>query len=199
MVVRNTLRICYKGRPAKYFCSFLGMLELKTRRNLAVFSYNPGGELYLGIDFGYRNPFACLWIQPIQGGERVLVLDEYYKPGRTTLKAGMDILAQHKNRGYGPLTCAFADPSDPDKRAMLSEILRVEVRAPRLPVEVGQELIRRWLKVSAEDGLPGILIHHRCKNLIAELMGYRTHEPGRGHHHALDALRYFFAGWEGAT
>ena len=45
-------------------------------RTLAVFDYRPHGELYLGIDFGYKNPFACLWIQPIKGGERVLVLDE---------------------------------------------------------------------------------------------------------------------------
>jgi hypothetical protein len=167
-------------------------------RNLAVFDYHPGEPLYLGIDFGYRNPFACLWIQPIQNNERVLVLDEYYQRFRTTLENGKAILVHHQTRGYGPITCAFADPSDPDKRAMLSEILGVEVKAPRLPVEVGQELVRQWLKVRPEDGLPGLLIHHRCKNLIRELTGYMVHEPGKGEHHALDALRYFFAGWEGA-
>uniref|UniRef100_A0A7C3SIK2 Terminase large subunit gp17-like C-terminal domain-containing protein n=1 Tax=Desulfobacca acetoxidans TaxID=60893 RepID=A0A7C3SIK2_9BACT len=165
-------------------------------RNLAVFGYNPDGELYLGIDFGYRNPFACLWIQPIEGGERVLVLDEYYQRYRTTLENGKAILAHHQASGYGPLTYAFADPSDPDKRAMLSEILGIEVKAPRRPVEVGQELVRQWLRVRPEDGLPGLLIHHRCKNLIRELKGYMVHEPGKGEHHALDALRYFFGGWE---
>jgi len=165
-------------------------------RNLAVFEYRPGGPLYLGIDFGYRNPFACLWIQPVQNKERVLVLDEYYQRFRTTLENGKAILAHHQAGGYGHLTCAFADPSDPDKRAMLSEILGVEVKAPRLPVEVGQELVRQWLKVRPEDGLPGLLIHHRCKNIIRELKGYMVHEPGKGEHHALDALRYFFAGWE---
>jgi hypothetical protein len=25
-----------------------------------------------------------------------------------------------------------------------------------------------------------------------------VHEPGKGRHHALDALRYFFAGWQRA-
>ena len=167
-------------------------------RNLAIFDYRPGGPLYLGIDFGYKNPFACLWIQPIERGERVLVLDEYYQRYRTTLENGKAILAQHQASGYGTMTDAFADPSDPDKRAMLSDILGIEVKAPRRPVEVGQELVRRWLKVRP-DGLPGLLIHHRCKELISELKGYVVHEPGKGRHHALDALRYFFAGWEGAA
>jgi hypothetical protein len=109
-------------------------------RNLAVFDYRPDGELYLGIDFGYRNPFACLWVQPLDRGERVLVLDEYYQRLRTTLENGKAVLAHHQTGGYGVITDAFADPSDPDKRAMLSDILGVEVKAPRRPVEAGQEL-----------------------------------------------------------
>jgi len=159
--------------------------------------YSPGLPLYLGIDFGYRNPFACLWIQPIEGGERVLVLDEYYQRLRTTAENSRAVLAQHAACGYGRLTDAFADPSDPEKRAVLSEILGIEVRAPRRAVETGQELVRQWLKVRP-DGKPGLLIHHRCKELIAEIRGYMVHEPGKGRHHALDALRYFFAGWPGA-
>ena len=103
----------------------------------------------------------------------------------------------HLASSYGRLTDAFADPSDPEKRAVLSEILGIEVKAPRRSVEVGQELVRRWLKVRP-DGKPGLLISHRCRNLIHELKGYREHEPGKGLHHALDALRYFFAGWRGA-
>lgn len=164
-------------------------------RNLAVFAYRPEGELYLGVDFGYRNPFACLWIQPIDKGERVLVLDEYYQRYRTTGENGKILLQMHQAAGYSQLTGAFCDPSDPEKRAVLSEVLGLEVKAPRYSVEVGQELVRRWLKVQP-DGLPGLLIHHRCKNLIRELTGYLKHEPGQGEHHAVDALRYFFAGWE---
>ncbi|MGC8817697.1 MAG: hypothetical protein ACP5PX_07975 [Candidatus Hadarchaeum sp.] len=166
-------------------------------RNLAVFDYRPEGELYLGIDFGYKNPFACLWIQPIDRGERVLVLDEYYQRFRTTAENGRALLEMQLASGYGRITDAFADPSDPEKRAVLSEILGIEVKAPHRSVEVGQELVRRWLKVRP-DGLPGLLIHHRCKELISELKGYMVHEPGKGRHHALDALRYFFAGWIGA-
>ncbi len=88
-------------------------------RNLAVFAYRPEGELYLGVDFGYRNPFACLWIQPIDQGERVLVLDEYYQRYRTTAENGRSLLQLHQASGYGRLTGAFCDPSDPEKRAVL--------------------------------------------------------------------------------
>ena len=35
-----------------------------------------GGGLYLGIDFGFRNPFVCLWIRRDRYG-RSYVLDEY--------------------------------------------------------------------------------------------------------------------------
>ena len=159
--------------------------------------YEPGQPLYLGIDFGYRNPFACLWLQPIERGERVLVLDEYYQRLRTTAENGRAILSQNIAMGYGPITAAYADPANPEGQAVLSEILGVEVQAPRRPVAVGQELVRQWLKIRP-DGSPGLLIHHRCKNLIRELKGYSAHEPGKGEHHALDALRYFFAGWPGA-
>jgi hypothetical protein len=133
----------------------------------------------------------------MERGERVLVLDEYYQRLRTTAENGRAILAQHAASGYGPLTDVFSDPSDPEKRAVLSEILGIRVKAPRRPVEVGQELVRQWFKVRP-DGKPGLVIHHRCKELISELKGYLVREPGKGRHHALDALRYFFAGWKGA-
>jgi hypothetical protein len=159
--------------------------------------YNSDLPLYLGVDFGYKNPFACLWVQPAAGGERVLVLDEYYQRYRTTAENGRALLAMHINCGYGLITAVYADPANPEGQAVLSEILGVEVHGPRRPVEVGQELVRQWLKVRP-DGKPGLLIHHRCKELIAELKGYMVHEPGKGRHHALDALRYFFCGWPGA-
>jgi len=153
--------------------------------------------IYLGIDFGYRNPFACLWIQVREHGERVVVLDEYYRRLRTTAENAREILAQSKTMGYMPISAVYADPSNPEGHATLANILGVPVQAPRRPVTVGQELVRQWLKLRPE-GKPGLLISHRCKNLIRELQTYMAHEPGKGEHHALDALRYFFAGWDGA-
>ena len=156
--------------------------------------YNPSLELHLSVDPGYTNPFAGLWIQPIERNERVIVLREYYQRYRTTPENGKAMLAVHQEVSYKPLSGAWGDPSNPERLALLSEIFGVKFNGPRLPVEVGQDLVRRWLKVRP-DGRPGLLIHHRCKNLIRELTGYLKHEPGQGEHHEVDALRYFFCGW----
>jgi hypothetical protein len=37
--------------------------EFDPRRNVAPLAYNPALPLYRAIDFGYANPFVCLWVQ----------------------------------------------------------------------------------------------------------------------------------------
>jgi hypothetical protein len=37
--------------------------EFDPRRHVAPVAYNPGLPLYRAIDFGYANPFVCLWVQ----------------------------------------------------------------------------------------------------------------------------------------
>lgn len=159
------------------------------------YEYDPALELYLSVDPGYTNPFAGLWIQPIEKNERVVVLNEYYQRYRTTPENGKAMLSQHEDTGYKTLSGAFGDPANPERLALLTEVFGVIFQAPRRPVEVGQDMVKRWLKVRP-DGKPGILISHRCKNLIRELTKYLRHEPGKGEHHAVDALRYFFCGWD---
>lgn len=159
-------------------------------------NYDPALPIYFGFDFGYRNPFVCLWIQPQKKGERVMVLDEYYQTYRTTAENARALMNHHISMGYGEIACGYPDPSNPEGIAVLEQVLGVEMRAPRVSVVRGHEIIRRWLKVNPEDGLPGLIFHHRCQNLIREITGYLKHEPGKGAHHGADALRYFFTGWE---
>jgi hypothetical protein len=161
-----------------------------------AFDYDPAMGLYISVDPGYTNPFACLWIMPVEKGERVMVLDEYYERFRTTPENAKAIAKQHQEMGHPPLKMGYGDPANPERLVLLSEVLGIEVKGPRLPVTVGQELVRQWLE-RRYDGAPCLVIHHRCKNLIREYRKYREHEPGKGEHHALDALRYFFCGWIG--
>jgi hypothetical protein len=162
-----------------------------------AFDYEPALGLYISVDPGYSNPFACLWIMPVEKGERLLVLDEYYQRFRTTPENAKAIAKQHQEMGHPPLRMGYGDPANPERLVLLSEVLGIEVKGPRLPVRVGQEMVRQWIE-RRYDGQPCLIIHHRCKNLIRELKNYREHEPGKGNHHALDALRYFFCGWLGA-
>ena len=161
-----------------------------------AFDYDPALGLYISVDPGYTNPFACLWIMPVEKGERVMVLDEYYERFRTTPENAKAIAKQHQEMGHPPLRMGYGDPANPERLVLLSEVLGIEVKGPRLPVTVGQELVRQWLE-RRYDGAPCLVIHHRCHNLVREYRKYREHEPGKGEHHTLDALRYFFCGWIG--
>jgi hypothetical protein len=158
--------------------------------------YNPALGLYISVDPGYTNPFACLWIMSVEKGERVVVLDEYYQRFMTTPENARAIAKQHREMGHPPLKMGYGDPANPERLVLLGEVLGIEVKGPRLPVEVGQELVKQWLE-RRYDGRPCLVIHHRCKNLIREIRAYLEHHPGSGQHHALDALRYFFCGWKG--
>jgi len=62
----------------------------------------PTIPLYLGIDPGYRNPCAVLWIQPIERHERLLIVSEYYQRLRTTMENAKAVLAHHHACGYDP-------------------------------------------------------------------------------------------------
>jgi hypothetical protein len=146
--------------------------------------------IYLGIDFGYRNPFAALLCCPVRGGEQILVVDEHYQVLRTVGENGRRIIAKNP----GVLRKGWADPSRPDSIAELTEVLGIGILpAPSVGVQYGQELVKQWLK-NGPNG-PGLVIHPRCINLLREIKYYDEHDPGSGDHHALDALRYFLVGW----
>jgi (2Fe-2S) ferredoxin len=72
------------------------------------FDYDPTLGLYISVDPGYSNPFACLWIMPVEKGERVMVLDEYYQRFRTTPENARAIVKQHQEMGHPPLRMGYA-------------------------------------------------------------------------------------------
>jgi hypothetical protein len=39
--------------------------------------------------------------------------------------------------GHPPLRMGYGDPANPERLVLLSEVLGIEVKGPRLPVEVG--------------------------------------------------------------
>jgi len=148
--------------------------------------------LFLGVDFGYRNPFAAVLCAPVRGGEKVLVVDEHYQELRTVRENGRKILEICFVSGY-VLRKGWADPARPDSIAELQETLGIEIIGAGGAVEAGQKLVKEWLKNGPYG--PGLIIHPRCVNLLREIREYEEHDPGGGRHHALDALRYFLSGW----
>src|SRR5690606_25840347 len=126
-----------------------------------------------GIDFGFTNPFACLWL--CRDGDRVLVLREYHQPRRTIEEHARAIRAiDEELRSQGlRIGQAFADPSGRLERETLARG-GVVCAAASGQVRGGIDLVRNALAV--RDGRPGLVIDPRCANLIREFELYRWAE-----------------------
>lgn len=155
-------------------------------------------EMWLAIDFGFVNPFVCLWIA--QFDEVAFVLDEYVQQQRT-----MDEhLAQIKARPWGRVRKIACDPAGAGRNEQTAvsniQMLRAAgytVRHRRSLIVEGVEQVRAALQPAA--GLPRLFVHPRCKRLIDALRNYRYADTGSElplkdgtHDHLIDALRYFF-------
>jgi len=145
-----------------------------------------------GIDFGFQNPFCCLW-GAIDEDDRLYIYDEHYE--RQQL---LDYHADEiKSRGDHNL---IGTPADHDAQDV-AELRKYGVTTtPAIKdVGIGIQKMKARFKVQ-EDGRPRIFISRNCTNLIREIPLYRWEEPKEGRaekeepvkvdDHALDALRY---------
>ena len=189
------------------------MLCLGPQRELAVFgefdlarhvravTYQADFRTYRAIDFGYRNPFVCLWIQITPGGA-VHVLGEYIRSHRPIIHHAAEIL----KRDPGPIVMTYVDPAGRQKEstsgAACTELLGaagISCNWRGSTVTEGLELIRAALDPA--DGKATMSIDPACVGLIDAFLNYhyaRTDRGGKdtpvkdGPDHPIDALRYFF-------
>jgi hypothetical protein len=159
--------------------------------------------LYLGIDFGFHNPFVCLWIWCDRFG-RSLVIDEYVQSERQT----DGHIEEIKSRRHGLVRKIGCDPagSARNEQTGLSNVQKLRAAGFKVchkPSRIvdGLEMIRAGLR--SGTGAVTLFIHPRCKQLIQAMRAYRYGE-GRdetpkkdGPDHLVDALRYYFVNREG--
>ena len=167
--------------------------------------YNPDLPLYRAVDFGFVNPFVCLWIQVDDAGV-VRVIDEYVRS-----RATIDVHAeQMKSRTPIPeeqVQATFCDPAggsvnDITGTSAIRELraMGISVRCRRSPILEGIELVRRAIR--SGDGRSRLVISAKCRRLIEALECYHYPESNRSASelpekdgvcdHPIDALRYFF-------
>jgi len=154
---------------------------------------DPSWAKFRSIDFGYENPFVCLYIA-VDPEDRVLIHDEYYKTHRTMEQHAKFL--RDDDTEYEYTTC---DPSGVSQRATLYEngILTV---APRSSILYGLELVRQQLRIR-DDGTPGLYVSSKCVETIKEFNLYSYpdstggEEPVKLNDHCMDALRYFMVQW----
>lgn len=176
--------------------------EFKPQLHIVPVQYNPNLPLYRTLDFGFVNPFVCLWIQ-IDAKGTIFVIDEYIQSRKT-----IDVHAEEiKNRKpYNDnVIMTFCDPAgagvnDVTGTSPVSRLRAAGIKLRYRPSEIntGVELIRRALKTG--DNKTNLIINPRCGRLIEAMQSY--HYPQTGsieqpqkdgiYDHPIDALRYFF-------
>ena len=165
--------------------------EFNPALHVGVASPAPGSQVFKGIDFGYTNPFACIWGY-IDDHGTLNILREYYRP-ESPMRQHSDFINSIDDglRAAGCLVGpAFVDPSGPEQRRLLKEE-GLHALPAQNHVEGGIEVVRQRLMV--RDGHTGLRINPRCTNLLREIDSYMWDQIRRGQKgtdHALDALRY---------
>jgi len=144
------------------------------------------------IDFGFTNPFCCLW-GAIDGDGRLWIYRELYERGKRVDELAPRVLSAEE--GY---IDTVADPEDAEARAVL-ESSGIYTRAANKAVIPGIQAVQMRL-AKAGDGRPRLMVSSRCSNVINEFYEYRweehrdgrndREEPRKEHDHAMDALRY---------
>ena len=173
-------------------------------------SYDGNLPLYRAIDFGYVNPFVCLWIQ-MDGENFVRVIDEYAE-SRLTVAQNGEAVRRRTPGGEGSVTMTFCDPAgnrrNDETGHSAAGVLRkngMRIRCTGSRIENGLERIRSALR--AGDGTIRMVISPKCRKLIEAMQCYHYRPGATGeraelpvkdgvYDHPIDALRYFFANRE---
>jgi len=131
----------------------------------------PGWRFFRSIDFGYENPFVCLYIV-VDPSDRVYIYAEYYQRWRTVEKHS-EALNEQADREYEYTVC---DVSGASERATLREN-GIDTIATQTDVVAGLEVVRQHLKLR-DDGKPGLYVSSRCIETIKEFNQYHYPESG---------------------
>ena len=147
-------------------------------------------KIYRGIDWGFTNPFVCLWIAQDEDG-RLFIFDEHYQSERLLEFHAKEI----KKRKYDSLIIADHDPQD----AMEMTRYGIYTQKANKEVHVGLQRVTKRLHVQ-KDGKPRLYVTANCQNTIREFQQYCweetrdgrpiKEEPKKQNDHCMDTLRY---------
>ncbi|MFC1794544.1 hypothetical protein ACFL3Q_13255 [Planctomycetota bacterium] len=173
--------------------------------HVGAVDYDPNLPLYRALDFGFVNPFVCLWIQVDSAGV-VRVIDEYVR-SRATIDVHALEMKSRTPVAEEQVTATFCDPAgksvnDVTGTSAVRELrsFGIAVRFKRSGILEGIELIRRAIR--SGDRKSNLIISPRCPRLIEAMECYHYPEYAKTHgelpqkdglyDHPVDALRYFF-------
>jgi hypothetical protein len=183
--------------------------EFDSAVHVRPLDYDANLPLYRSLDFGFVNPFVCLWIQ-VDGDGIVRVIDEYVR-ARATIDIHAAEVKQRTPGGEARVAATFCDPAgaganDVTGTSTVRELRQtgIAARYRKSSIVEGVELIRR--AVRSGDGTSSLLISPRCPRLIEAMQCYHYPADSAGptaeiplkdglYDHPIDALRYFFVNY----
>ena len=156
---------------------------------------------YRGIDFGFNNPFACIWVAKDRD-ERFIAYDEHYESQRLLAYHAEQIHRRVWVPGSPHFNRTYSD-HQAQERAEMQKLGVFCTPAQKRDLAGGVSMLRSLMMMQG-DGLARLYVHASCKNLIKEIRGYHwPEEIGTGNrtrnpkdlpvdyeNHAIDALRY---------
>lgn len=189
------------------FTTFAGRVYKEFDRSVHViepFLIPESWQRYRAIDFGYTNPFVCLFLA-VDEDENVYIYDEHYQAGKTT-----DYHLAEIKRRRGNFQASFCDPS---ARQLIEDMRSKGLNlTPAVhDLRSGIEAVREKLRIKEDGpppdrvgaGWPSLFVFKSCPNTIFEFEQYRypetkgdgseKEEPLKLNDHAMDALRYVLA------
>lgn len=170
-------------------------------QHVQKFEPDPAWSVGMGIDWGYNNPMAILFIGVDHDGI-VHIFDEIYQSGLEIEQAAEKVAARWTNLTYRGAGVDSAQPNDwRSFRKYMQALGRpVPIRRPKKDRKYITGLMRRRFEPLPNDGVR-IRIHPRCKNLIRELSTLQWAESPDGRpnkevpedkdNHAIDAWGYY--------
>lgn len=156
------------------------------------FTIPPDWQRVRGIDWGFTNPFVCLW-GAIDPDGRLYIYDEYYQP-----KVLIKYHARRINRNIGVFRWTVADHDAQDN----AEIRQFGIRTRRAQkdVEIGIQKVAERLVVQADKKPRLSVFRDRCPNTMREMGIYCwqeqkdgkpvKEEPLKVDDHCPDTIRY---------
>jgi phage terminase large subunit len=149
---------------------------------------------YRGIDFGFTNPFVCLWVARSPDDE-FYVYKEYYK-AQTSIMTHIEVI---NDRSTGEsFQGTYADPENSEDRSVMRKH-GIPNLAAKKDVQRGIEKMQEKLKVR-DNGKPSLYVFSTCKNTIGEFLSYSYPKGTKARNasdlpipkrdHAVSALRY---------
>ena len=176
--------------------------------------YDSAWPTYRSLDFGFANPFVCLWAQLVGDDPetaRLQVLDEYVQTQRTVAEHAAVLSSRH----VWPIRATYCDPAgrqrgDVTGSGACQELARhgILTKSCYSGIMEGVDLLRALLAPAL--GEPRLVIDPRCVNLVRAMESYHypsarrsdaaeTPEKDGRHDHLVDTLRYLAVGLLGRS